>query len=466
MKNIKILLLLLAVVFSGGCDKDFDEINTNPNRPEDVPLTNVLLSAVTQGVRRTHGASMNMTYAGLWAQHYAKIQYIDEDNYDYRPDAFTAHFDALYSGPLADLQNIIDKADNPSNMMAAAMTMKAYYMGIVTDMWGEVPYSEALSVDRSITPKYDAQSDIYAGIVADLKTAAAMFGQADDLGQGDVIYGGDTGKWKKFANSLMARYLNRGKHKNPAFASDLQALLSNPGNLIASNSENAQFTYPGASPALANPLYDNKYNGGRNDHAVSETLVNIMSTINDPRLSVYAELNDQGVYKGQPNGTVEPSPFTAVSAIGSAFRDDPAAPSVLMTYAEVLFIMAEANDDKQAYLDAISASCAQHGVTADAAFLGTSGAAYDLDKNRALFTHKWIALFGDGCEAYTEFRRTHYPNEIQEVPGSVFPGLGVPDRFAYPTSESGNNKVNLDAAIQRQNIGNSGVHSDPMWWTL
>lgn len=463
MKNIKIWLLLLAVVFSGGCDKDFDEINTNPNRPENVPLTNVLLSSITQGVRRTHGASMNMTYAGLWAQHYAKIQYIDEDWYDYRPDAFTAHFDGLYAGPLADLQSIIDKADNPSNMLAAALTMKSYYFAIMTDMWGEIPYSEALSVERSTTPKYDAQADIYAGLVADLKTAADMFGQSDDLGAGDIIYAGDVTKWKKFANSLRARLLNRGKHKNAAFATELQSLLSNPANLITSNADNALFHYPDAT-VNSNPLYDNKYNGTRNDHAVSKTLVDLMA--GDPRIGIYAEKNDAGIYKGQPNGTIEPSPFTSVSQIGKAFRDDPAAPSVLMTAAEVHFIIAEANNDKQAYLDGIGVSCAQHGVTADAAFLNAAGAAYDANKAKAVATQKWIALFGDGCEAFTEFRRTGYPSEIVEVPGSVFPGSGVPDRFAYPTSETGNNKANLEAALQRQNVDNSGIFSDPMWWKL
>jgi hypothetical protein len=210
-------------------------------------------------------------------------------------------------------------------------------------------------------------------------------------------------------------------------------------------------------------LYDNKYNGGRNDHAVSETLVNLMMT--DPRLPVYAKKNDGGIYKGQPNGTVEPSPFTAVSAIGAAFRDNAAAPSVLMTYAEVKFIMAEANSNKQAYLDGINASCAQHGVTADAAFLTAAGAAYDANPLKAIITQKWVALFGDGCEAYTEFRRTGFPSEIQEVPGSVFPGKGVPNRFSYPTSETGNNKLNLEAALQRQNV-TDGVFSDPMWWKL
>lgn len=465
MKNIKVWLLVLIVALSNGCEKDFDSINTNPNRPEEVPLTNVLVSAISQGVRRTHGASMNMTYAGLWAQHYAKIQYIDEDWYEYRPDALTGHWDGMYTGPLADLQDIINRAPNPSNMLAAAMTMRAYYFAIMTDMWGNIPYSEALSPDRTFTPVYDGQDAVYAGVIEELKNAAAMFDPAgDNLGAGDLIYAGDAGLWKKFANSVRARLLNRAKHKNAAYATELQTLLSNASNLLESNAENAKMSYIDGSPSGSNPIYSNKHNDGRNDHCVSKTLVDLMT--GDPRLPVFADVNNAGIYVGQPNGTVEPNPFSAISQIGTKFRDDPTNPSFLMTYAEVLFIKAEANNDKQAYLDAIAASCEQHGVVADAAFLDAAGTAYDANAAKALGTHKWIALFGDGCEAFTEFRRTGYPTEVVEVPGTAYPGEGVPRRFAYPTSETGNNKANLQAAIQAQSIDASGIFGNKMWWSL
>lgn len=466
MKNLKVWLLILVVAFANACTKDFEEINTNPNQAEEVPLTNVLLSATTQGVRRVHGASMNMTYAGLWAQHYAKIQYIDEDWYAYRSDALTAHWDGLYAGPLADLQDILNRAPASSNMRAAALTLKSYYFGVATDMWGEVPYTEALDPDRTVNPAYDSQEDIYAGIIADLEQASAMWGQTDVLGVGDVIYGGDVTLWKKFTNSLLARYLNRAKHKNPAYAARLATLLSNPGDLIASNAENALMTYPDATPAGSNPLYNNKYNDGRNDHVVSETLVNLLA--GDPRLPVYAEVNNAGLYVGQPNGTVEPNPFSAVSQIGSKFRDDYAAPSYLFTYAEVLFIRAEAENFKPAYFAGIEASCEQNGVTADQAFLDAAEAAYNDNAARAIATQKWIALFGDGCEAFTEFRRTGFPSEVVEVPLSQYPGRGVPKRFAYPTSETGNNKLNLEAALTRQGLAlpDEELYGNDMWWKL
>jgi len=465
MKNIKILMLILLVGLSNACTKDFESINKNPNRPVEVPLTNELVSAISQGVRRTHGASMNMTYAGLWAQHYAKIQYIDEDWYEYRPDAFTAHWDGLYTGPLADLQDIINRAPNPSNMLAAAMTMRAYYFSIMTDAWGEIPYSEALSPDRTFLPVYDKQDAIYADLITQLKASAAMFNPGgDDLGAGDLIYGGNVANWSKFANSVRARLLNRAKGKNAAYATELQTLLASPSALISSNAENAKMAYPDATPTASNPIYNDKHNNGRNDHCVSKTLVDMMLALGDPRLPVYADVNNAGIYVGQPNGTTEPNPFSAISQIGTAFRDDPLNPSFLFNYSEILFIKAEASNDKASYLAAIEASCAQFGVTADPVFLGLSSAAYDLAPARSVATHKWLALFGDGCEAFTEFRRTGFPSEIVEVPLSGYPGQGVPKRFAYPTSETGNNKINLEAAIQSQNIDASGLFGNKMWW--
>jgi hypothetical protein len=473
MKNIKIWLMVLLVSLSSvGCEKGFDELNTNPNRPEEVPLTNVLLSSISKGVRRIFGANFNMTYAGLWAQHYAKFQYIDEDWYAYRPDAFDGHWQGMYAGtdvdpaaPLSDLTDIINRAPNPSNMRAAAMTMRAYYFSVMTDMWGDIPYSEALNVERATNPRYDTQEDIYADLIAQLKTAADMFDAAgDDLGEGDIIYGGNVGNWEKFANSLRARLLNRAKHKNAAYAAELQTLLSNPDQLISSNAENACITYPDPGPDNSNPLYNNKYNDGRDDHSASQTLVTLLQ--GDPRLEVYVELNSDGQYVGQPNGATEPAQFGLISRIGQRFRDDFAAPSCIITYAEVLFIMAEANMDKNAYLDGIEASLAQYGLTADQAFLDAKAAEYDAGALEAIIEQKWIALFGNGAEAFTEYRRTGFPDEIVEVPQSDYPGMGVPKRFAYPVSETGNNLANLQEAIQRQNIDASGLFGNDMWWKL
>lgn len=467
MKYInKCLIAFLVVSVMASCTKDFETINTNPNSPTAVPNTNLLISGISRSIERIHGSNMNLTYAGLWSQHYAKIQYIDEDWYSYRTASMDAHWDGLYAGPLADLQDILNDETASANMRGAAMTMKAHIMSVMTDMWGMVPYSQALQGTDFIQPVYDSQESIYMDLVSQLESAAGMFSaDGGDLGVGDIIYGGDPMMWKKFANSLRARLLNRYAHKDAGAASALAALLGNPGDLIASNAENAMMAYPDATDN-PNQFYENKYLDGRDDHAVSETLVNTLLAINDPRLPVFAApATNDGMYRGQPNGTTEPASFGDISRIGTAFRDDPNAPSAIMTYSEVLFIMAEANQDKQMYLDAIAASCDQHGVTADQPYLDDAGAFFDGGADQAIATHKWVSLFGNGCEAYTEYRRTGFP-ALVEVPGSVYPNMGVPLRLPYPTVETTTNGANLDQAIQMQNLeaASGFVYGNKMWW--
>jgi len=481
MKNILtkllIIFMLIPITFTS-CTEDFEQMNINPNQPTAVPNTNLLISSITSGVRRIHGSSFNMTYAGLWSQQYAKIQYIDEDTYSYRDAAFDSHWGRIYAGaflsdgsvvpgPLQDLQIIINKTEpNEPNMRAASMVMQAYYFSVLTDMWGDIPYFNALKGTDAIQPTYDSQESIYKDLEQKLATAAGMFdASADALGAGDVLYGGDVSKWKKFANSLRARILNRYAHKDAAAASALTALLSS-GDLMTSNDDDADLYYTSGAADTTNPIYENRNLDNRVDHAVSKTMIDLLNSMSDPRVGVIAAPNDEGNYVGQPNGSVEPDRFTAVSYVGSAFIDDATAPSCIMTYAELMFIKAEAMNDKQAYMDGINASMAKMGVAADAAYADAAGVAYDANPLEATINQKWIALFGNGAEAYSEYRRTKYPATIQEVPESVYPGQGVPNRFAYPTSEYAVNETNLQAAIDAQSIDATGLYGSEMWWVM
>lgn len=470
----KIILFLAVIIAFAGCERNFEEINTNPNDPTEVPATNVLLSAITSGLDRVQGESMSMTYAGLWVQHYAKIQYIDEDNYNYRADVIDNHWTGLYAGPLFDLQDIINRAtDATPNMKAAAMVMKAYYMSVVADMWGNVPFSEALlgnAAEPELTPVYDSQSDVYAGMIEMLATAAGMFDAgADDLGSGDVIYDGDVTKWEKLANSLRVRLLCRTSDRNSGALSEAMTII-NSQPVFSDNSDNAKLDFIGDA-IYSNPLYANSVYDGRNDHAISLTLTNMMnaggfSTVMDPRLPIYANANDNGVYEGQPNGTIEPSDFGLISQIGDAFRATPDAPVFMMNYAEILFFCAEASSSKAMYLAGIAASHDQHGAVADPTYLADADAAWDANPTKALAEQKWIALYGNGVEAYSEWRRLDFPNTIVEVPNTVYPGQGVPDRLPYASTENLTNGTNRDAAISTQGVNTQNLVYGKVWWDV
>lgn len=466
----KIFLFLAVVIAITGCERNFEEINTNPNDPTEVPATNVLLSAITSGLNRVQGSSLNMTYAGLWVQHYSKIQYIDEDNYNFRADAIDAHWTGLYAGPLFDLQDIINRAtDETPNMKGAAMVLKAYYLGVIADNWGSVPFTEALLGNDELTPAYDGQDVVYAGLETMLAEAAGMFdATADDLGSGDIIYNGDVTMWEKLANSLRVRYLMRTSDVNGG--AEAAALnIINTQNVFSSNADNAKIDFIGDA-TYSNPLYENKYFDVRDDHAISLTMTDLMnangfSAEMDPRLPIYAAANDDGNYIGHPNGTTEPADFGAVSRIGTAFRDTPTAPVYIMTYSEVLFFAAEANSSKQMYLDAITASHEQNDTTTSVNYMNDADAAWDTDAAKALGEQKWIALYGNGCEAFAEWRRLDYPDNILEVPSSVYPGQGVPNRLPYASTESLTNGTNQSAAISSQGVDFTGLFGK-VWWDV
>jgi hypothetical protein len=473
-------ILLTGILLATACTKNFENANTNPNAPETVPATNLLLSGITAGifgvVTDRYGTSQSLLNTtgdcGHWVQYYSGIQYPDLDRYIVDPTGYIYAW-GTYFNALIDLQTIIDNPENGDNMVATATVMRAFLYNQQVDLFGDIPYSQALKVDRFMQPVYDSQESIYKDLTAQLKAAVAKFDPVgkDALGQGDVLYNGDVNQWKKFANSLRARLLNHYKHLDAQANQELTQLLSNPTDfpVFESNSDNAQLIPTHVFP-YRNTMLTITANGSlTNNDGVSATLVNTLKALNDPRLPVYAQLNNKGEYLGKPSGSPPAASLSDYSNIGTVYRDDPYFPASAMTCAELLFIKAEALHDKQSYLDGITAAMNAYNLTPDAAYLQAAAAAFDANELEAIITQKWLALFGrNSIEAFTEFRRTGFPSAIQEAE-NVAPnikGLGVPHRISYPNSEEATNRANLEAAIARQHIegGVRAIFGDKMWW--
>src|SRR5215212_8225579 len=215
------LASLGAVVLLGlsACDPDkLTKVNEDPNNPTSAPPQAVFTYATRIAMQRWYGrTSMNMVGPELTAQHLAEVQYPDEDAYLRLDAAVTdASFINTYAQELKNFQAVIDagKAGDAPLLWGPAQIMRSLIFGYVTDIWGDVPYSEALKGDASeavIQPKYDAQKDIYAGLFADLSEAvtAMAAGGGSGLGSADPIYGGSAVKWERFANSLRLRHAMR-----------------------------------------------------------------------------------------------------------------------------------------------------------------------------------------------------------------------------------------------------------------
>jgi hypothetical protein len=478
MKYKILSALAVALLVGGSACGNLTDINTNPNGPVDVPPPSILGSVIQGVVGGVDGVnSLNIRGGGLWVQYTSEIQYRDEDKYIVRPG--TSGGWGFYNGSLEDCQRMIVKgaAAGTPNWEAVGRIMKSYMFSVMTDAMGDLPYSEALKGDTILAPKYDTQQDIYTALFADLTTASTQIDPAGvGFSTGDIMYGGDMTEWRKFANSLRLRLAIHLSNVDPTTAqAEAQAAVT--AGVFTSNADNAQLQYLATSPNR-NPIYDDAR--GRDDYGMSKTYVDSLLSWSDPRLPVFAQLNHDPIvanqtYEGLPNGLNdgEGTPLVYISRIGAYWRETPNAPMALLTYSEVLFLEAEAaergwiaGNAAQLYADAIRASMEQYGV-ADAdivTYLAQPQVTYVPGATglTQIAYQKWVSMFMQGMEAWTEYRRTLVPTL---VPGPRAVLASIPERLPYEDQEAVLNKTNLDAAVAAQGFGASNNLTTPLWFT-
>jgi len=459
-KTIIAGLLLLSAT---SCKKELVRINQNPNGSQ-TAQPDYLLTAATKATADTYwGVANSMDASLLFVQYWAKIQYTDPDRYIYTNSSFQELWTVGYSKSIVNLNQIIRLADaqGNTNYKGVALVLRSWTFSLLTDAFGDIPYKQAANIDQSITPAYDTQKDVYYGILDDLKAAQAALDPSGKAIAGDIIYANNITLWKKFANSLRLRIALRIADRDAAKAKQvLDDIQAEGSGYISSNSEIAQLVYldsPNQNPV--SNLFDT-----RDDYRISKTIVDKLVSLNDPRLPIYASPTQDPTpqtYVGIPNGLLVGDAsslgFTKTSKPGAYFRA-PHAPAVIISYAEVLFDRAEAaarglttEDPATLYNQAVTASLQQYGV-ADAAvatYTALPAVQYDpANYKKSIGEQKWIALFGQGLEAFAEWRRLDYPQLQPAVAGTL--GGKLPVRFIYPGTEQSLNGTNYKAAIADQ----------------
>jgi hypothetical protein len=248
----RVVPALALALAAGACDKGLTEQNVDPNNPLYVSAPSILPEAEQAAVNRALGSNFNLTMMGLWSQSFAKIQYIDEDRYALRSTTIDNHWAGFYAGPLEDFQKIIEQGDSLSrpNWTGIATVMQQWTFQIITDTWGDVPYSEALKDSMNTRPAYDRQQDIYHGMLGRLATASSIMTPGGvTFGDEDAVYGGDVARWRKFSNSLRLRMAMRISNVEPARAkTEFLAALAAGGGVFGSNADNAALHYTGQVP--------------------------------------------------------------------------------------------------------------------------------------------------------------------------------------------------------------------------
>ncbi len=474
MINKKYFFVLLLLIFgSVSCDDDFD--NNDPNSPTRVESSQLLTDLSRQATNQLYSTFVGGDMGACWSQQWSKVQYNDEERFSPRSSVIITLWETFYEDVISDAKTMENLAVLEGNQVSegVALVMQAYGYSILTDLYGDIPFTEAVRADEGIfAPAYDEQEVVYNGMLEMLDRADALLATNNgSLNPSfDPIYQGDAAKWRKFANSLKFRALMRVSAKLPSAASQMQAIVSSRP-IFTSHADEAKVNYLGAQPN-ANPIYETIVYGVRGEFKISELMVNTLADLSDPRLPVYAQPNNAGVYRGKTAG-IQNVPnddfnYENVSAIGTRFLAEQF-PGYMVSYSELLFLMAEAahkgyisGSAASYYNAAISASMAENGLSDASSYLAQSSVAYTNDNSglQKIHTQKWIALFCQGVEAWTEWRRTGFP--VLQTVIDANPNVGVtPSRYTYPATEQTTNKANYDAAVASQ--GENRL-TTKIWW--
>lgn len=461
--------LIVGTLFLLSCTKDWEEMNVDPNRPTEVPATNLLGQALRYYSDNYYDAWFNMNNVSTYAGHLGKIQYIDESRYFEREGTINNAWTEMYYTAI-DLENakIIAAKSNNVNIQAAALTFQSLVFGIGTDSWRDLPVFSAIRGGQGVTnPTYATQEEIYPALLDSLKKAGDLFAEASisALGDGDFLFKGDVNKWRRFANSLRLRFAVRIADVSSVGVTHIQDVLGNLSKypIMESNDHNAFLYWTGTAPYKEPWMEDSE---SRDDHALGKYLVDYMVSVNDPRLPVYAKpAESDGMYRGVVPGVEDDDlgSLKEYSRIGARFRDDAMGFTPYMRYSEVLFLIAEAAHKghtsymtaSAAYNAAVLASMAENGVD------GTAFLAANPFSEQNLYLQKWVSLFKEGHEAWAVSRRHDVP-VMSPAPGTRFPGHNRPPfRFAYPTSEASLNSVNSAPYVESVT---DRFWGKKMWW--
>lgn len=507
MKRLLYINLIFAtLLFSTGCKKGFlTDLAVNPNQPSQAPASLILPPILT-------GYAANVYFSnsliGLWMGYYSiSGGYSVNNNTEtyYVSAASPSNWDNIFSilKNAAYIEANSTSDPNGAYSEAAAKILKAYGYQIIVDGYGSAPYSEAFKGSANFFPKYDDGQSIYDSSIAQLDNAINLIANAPstttNLGNNDVMFGGDMTRWAKFANTLKLKFLIRQSNIISASAAQAEIAktastgyltsdaLVNPGYLNTAGKQNPYWATNGVNPG------GSLYTDGYKYQVAGGAGVAFFKGNSDPRLFfVYApdgsdpstaafSVTDtlpahyHGVYYGDRDAA-NAQKTQGTAGVGHGVMSKFNAPVPLMLASESYFLQAEAAF--RGWTSGVAQVLYEDGITASFEYLYKTGGATvaAADKDAATYisvtagtvsiqniiTQKWAALAGiNSFEAWTEYRRTGFPSAMV-LPLTKFPGntRAIPTKLMYPTSEQNTNQDNYKAAVAK---GNDPQSSKVFW---
>lgn len=476
-KNIA-LFICVSFIYSSCDTVDFGSVNDDPNGPTAAVTSQLLTNAqVTVG-------NMSTDMTGIYyTQQLTDGQYPGESRYTTTTESYNGYF----TGPITDLNRIIELnqdeetkdaaaayGDN-NNQIAVSLILRAHILHFMTDQWGGLPWDEAFQGIDQPQPKFNTQQELYDRMFDDVNVALSLINNGLGV-KGDVIFDGDMDRWRLFANSLKMTMALRISHVNPALAkTHFEAVISS-GSYIKDNSENIEFNY-GKLAADRSNWYDRFET--REDFIMAETYVEALRARMDYRLLAFGtdardDVADNPNFPGDIDAGIIGAPHGHVNGNVPDFSFPPARviyvedfPTMLYSAAQTQFAIAEAADNGWATGGATASGAYENGISASMNYWEVGATERDAYIAANPFTgindiayEKWVALYLQGQEAWSEWRRLDFPILVPSTNGAE---SEIPVRHAYDSSVEDNNAANYAEILSKQG---PDVITTKLWWDV
>lgn len=555
MKTL-IKTFILAIVLGGmacSCSDDYmEDLNTDPSKASSIDPNAQLTTAELQTygdlgmveIYRNYIYAFTQQLMGCWnTTNYGGRHTVDNNE-------MSRIWTSFYPKAIKNVTDAIHRSgeeENRTNINAALRIYRVYLMSIITDIYGDAPYSEAGLgyLEEKYNPRYDTQEEIYNDFFVELKDAGAALAAGGDKITGDVIYNGDVAKWKKLANSLRLRFAMRISKVAPEKArQEFEDALAADGGVFAGNEDDALIKYMDISFSFGQDSYTD-YRGNAlsqlffgNDPAnnpsyLCSTFFNQLYNTGDPRTFMIArfyydglmsstkpdnriDLTDEIIEKGIQMNPCVPGSFSYdpwptgydSDIMKEVAKTNPSVettmaretepklannflkgdnPGVVMTYAEVNLLKAEAalngwnvggetaeqlySKGVRAAMDFLTDNYGYDRISDDDfnTYMENNGIGHtDAQKREAINTQAWILHFTNPAECWANVRRSGYPrlkSPAEYGYGQYLTGgAEIPVRLCYPTLESSYNKPGYEEALER--MGGTNSWNTPVWWDV
>ncbi|MBD8388448.1 SusD/RagB family nutrient-binding outer membrane lipoprotein [Dysgonomonas sp. BGC7] len=522
-KLISGTLLVGGLLFSS-CTDQFEKWNINPNEvtpgqmDQDNLNTGAYFTQMEKGVfivGKDLGGEYQITEmltGDIFASYIANINTYSyttyhNDHYALYKDWYGAPFKDAYTYIMQPWKSIVDVTDQGSVSRAMATVIKVLGMSRITDMYGPIPYSK---FGTSTQVPYDSQKDVYYQFFDELDdainvlTAYSNSNSAKYMEQYDYIYSGNVSKWIKFANTLRLRLAMRISFVDKTKAQTEATAAINHSSGLMTSSDDSAFLHQTTSFTFTNPIWE--VSESFKDMRMGATMDCYLNGYGDPRISRYFRTAAKdGKYHGVRNGMTNLAKDTYVAA-ASGLNFETNSSMQWMDAAEAYFLLAEAKlrlnlgtGTVQSYYEqGIRTSFASKGASGVDTYItnatnlplstytnpvtnaGTNvGSSLSLrtiawsegasaeEKLERIMIQKWIALYPDGQEAWSEMRRTGYPGFVRinsyNYTTEVASGELI-SRLKFPTTEYSNNSQNTQAAVSL--LGGSDIAGTKLWWDV